>query len=211
MPNRPRDRVRVALLDGSAARIEAVRAWFAAHEPALEVVAAARSWAELVHDRAFPTDVVVMAVSVPGPVSVQSRIRTCRAAGAKVVVCCADEAGGTDGRAAVALGAAACVHSSQPPYEVATVVRAVTGVRPPAAAGAATAVPGPGLSDGERRALILYAAGLTAKQVALRMNVRYETVKTYLRRARRKYAAAGRPAGTRAELQRRALEDGVLG
>ncbi|GMA94387.1 hypothetical protein GCM10025881_12110 [Pseudolysinimonas kribbensis] len=42
------------------------------------------------------------------------------------------------------------------------------------------------------------------------MGVQYETAKTYLRRVREKYARAGRPASKKAELVRRAAEDGLL-
>jgi DNA-directed RNA polymerase specialized sigma24 family protein len=52
--------------------------------------------------------------------------------------------------------------------------------------------------------------GLSTNEVAARMEVGYETAKTYLRRARDKYAKVGRPAGRRAELIRRAAEDGML-
>ncbi|MDP3209757.1 MAG: DNA-binding response regulator, partial [Rhodoglobus sp.] len=38
----------------------------------------------------------------------------------------------------------------------------------------------------------------------------YETAKTYLRRVREKYSRAGRPASTKADLIRRAAEDGHL-
>jgi len=69
----------------------------------------------------------------------------------------------------------------------------------------------PKLSAGELRALRLYAAGSTTADVAHEMGVGYETVKTYLRRARAKYTRLGRPAGRRAELVRRAAEDGILG
>ncbi|WKK70803.1 hypothetical protein Q0F99_13650 [Rathayibacter oskolensis] len=42
------------------------------------------------------------------------------------------------------------------------------------------------------------------------MNVQFETAKTYLRRVRQKYVKIGRPASRRAELIRRAAEDGFL-
>ena len=42
------------------------------------------------------------------------------------------------------------------------------------------------------------------------MNVKYETAKTYLRRVREKYARVDRPAGKKADLIRRAAEDGYL-
>ena len=42
------------------------------------------------------------------------------------------------------------------------------------------------------------------------MNVQYETAKTYLRRVREKYGKAGRPTSSRADLIRRAAQDGYL-
>ena len=68
----------------------------------------------------------------------------------------------------------------------------------------------PKLSAGEVEALKLYVSGLSTTEVAERMNVRYETAKTYLRRVREKYAKAHRPASKKAELIRRAAEDGYL-
>lgn len=66
------------------------------------------------------------------------------------------------------------------------------------------------LSLRESETLRLYAAGLSAEQVARRMNVRSSTVSTNLKRIREKYAAAGRPAYTKLALYQRALEDGIL-
>jgi DNA-binding CsgD family transcriptional regulator len=68
----------------------------------------------------------------------------------------------------------------------------------------------PRLSPGEEEALRLYAAGYSTAEVAERMNVQYETAKTYLRRVREKYAKVSRPASKKAELIRRAAEDGYL-
>lgn len=66
------------------------------------------------------------------------------------------------------------------------------------------------LSPQERRVLELYAGGMPARSVALRLGVTLETAKSYLKRIRAKYAAVDRPAYTRMELYRRAVEDGVL-
>lgn len=68
----------------------------------------------------------------------------------------------------------------------------------------------PELSAREKEALTWYAKGLPLKSVARRMGVTAETAKAYLLRVRRKYAEAGRPAGTKTELTVRALEDGYL-
>ena len=68
----------------------------------------------------------------------------------------------------------------------------------------------PKLSPGEVEALKLYVAGFSTVEVAEQMNVQYETAKTYLRRVREKYAKANRPASKKADLIRRAAEDGYL-
>jgi DNA-binding NarL/FixJ family response regulator len=78
-----------------------------------------------------------------------------------------------------------------------------------ASAGAALE-DGPTLAPRERQVLGLYAAGLPLKSVARRVGVAEETAKEYLARVKRKYLEAGRPARTRSELYRRAVEDGVV-
>ena len=80
----------------------------------------------------------------------------------------------------------------------------------PAAGRRRADVARPKLSAGEAEALKLYVAGLSTGEVADAMNVQYETAKTYLRRVREKYAKADRPASKKAELIRRAAEDGYL-
>ena len=66
------------------------------------------------------------------------------------------------------------------------------------------------LSDQERRALVLYASGMTQDMVARRMGIAPSTVKHYLDRAREKYQAAGQPARTKIELHARARADGLI-
>ncbi len=66
------------------------------------------------------------------------------------------------------------------------------------------------LSPRQREVLELYAAGEPASRVASITGLSIETVNAYLARIRRKYADAGRPAPTKTELYKRALEDGWL-
>lgn len=68
----------------------------------------------------------------------------------------------------------------------------------------------PGLSPREIEVVTLFAAGLLMGSVARRLKISEETVRTHLRRARRKYAGVGRPADTQAALYIRAVEDGHL-
>jgi len=66
------------------------------------------------------------------------------------------------------------------------------------------------LSSREQEILGLYASGETAASVALHTGLSRETVADYVSRIRRKYAEAGRPALSRVDLYKRAVEDGLL-
>jgi DNA-binding NarL/FixJ family response regulator len=66
------------------------------------------------------------------------------------------------------------------------------------------------LSPRQRQVLELYASGEPANRVASITGLSTETVNVYLSRIRRKYADAGRPAPTKTDLYKRALEDGWL-
>ncbi len=66
------------------------------------------------------------------------------------------------------------------------------------------------LSPREQEVLSLYASGETAYSVAQRTGLSRETVADYVTRIRKKYAEAGRPAHSRVDLFRRAMEDGLL-
>lgn len=62
----------------------------------------------------------------------------------------------------------------------------------------------------ERQVLGRYAAGETADHVARELGISRETVLDHIRRIRAKYARIDRPAHTKIDLYRRAVEDGVL-
>ncbi|WP_405373158.1 MULTISPECIES: response regulator [unclassified Microbacterium] len=66
------------------------------------------------------------------------------------------------------------------------------------------------LSVREREVLRLYAAGLPLKAVAERLGVAYSTAKENITRVRVKYVEVGRPAPTKVDLLRRAMEDGLV-
>lgn len=68
----------------------------------------------------------------------------------------------------------------------------------------------PNLTPREVDAIRLYAAGMKLSSVARRLGVSEDTARTYLLRARHKYAAAGRAANTKTDLYIRAVEDGIL-
>ncbi len=66
------------------------------------------------------------------------------------------------------------------------------------------------LSPRERDVLRLYAAGLPLKEAAERLGIAYSTAKENITRVRFKYVEVGRPAPTKVDLLRRAMEDGLV-
>jgi DNA-binding NarL/FixJ family response regulator len=68
----------------------------------------------------------------------------------------------------------------------------------------------PNLAAREREALVAWFQTESKELVAERLSVSPTTVRTYLQRARTKYAAVGRPAPTKAALVARAIQDGIV-
>jgi DNA-binding NarL/FixJ family response regulator len=68
----------------------------------------------------------------------------------------------------------------------------------------------PRLTSREVEVLALYGSGEKADRVARLLGISRDTVLDHVRRIRQKYAAADRPAHTKVDLYRRAVEDGVL-
>jgi len=67
------------------------------------------------------------------------------------------------------------------------------------------------LSPQEQQVLALYASGEKTAAVGRALGVSEKTVAEYVRRIRAKYALAGRPAHSRIDLYKRAVEDGYVG
>lgn len=173
---------------------------------ALRLLAVASRFTDLVVEESFPGDVVVLAEE-PGR-ALFAHAQTAAAAGAVVLVQADVELEQLESLEDA--GAFVLPLSATP----AAVAERIVTLRP---ARRRVAHPQsddvrrrPRLSSGERRALAHYVQGRTTVQVAAEMGVGYETAKTFLRRARAKYAAVDRPAGTRAQLVLRAQEDGIL-
>jgi DNA-binding NarL/FixJ family response regulator len=210
-------RTRLAILDDHEVLLDSLSSWIQVNAPDFDLVLSASSWLQLVHSENFPTDLVLLDFQLKEAVSIEARVRTCRAAGAKVIVLTSLDSEESRDRA-LAAGASAFLSKTQPMREVMDAARAVMGLaRDPGTQrdwrplpGGAIHQPRPKLSAGEVEALKLYVSGLSTTEVAARMQVQYETAKTYLRRVREKYAKANRPASKKADLIRRAAEDGYL-
>lgn len=119
-------------------------------------------------------------------------------------------------REAARAGAVGMVRKSEFPTAIVEAVRAMLRGEVAASADWAAAIDvdpdfvDVHLSPREAEVLGHYASGETAERVAALLFISRETVLDHIRRIRIKYADANRPARTKIDLHRRALEDGLI-
>lgn len=142
-------------------------------------------------------------------------LRTLKRTGAPVLVYTSGDRPGLVREAARA-GAAGMIRKSEPPGVLVNAVRALLRGEVVASADWAAALDYDPefvrvhLSPREAEVLGHYAAGETAERVAALLFISRETVLDHIRRIRLKYAQADRPARTKVDLYRRAVEDGLV-
>jgi DNA-binding NarL/FixJ family response regulator len=207
--------ITVAAVDDHPIILDSVAGWVGSGEGVIEVVATAPTVAVLLAGDGRDADVVLLDLDLGDGSTVGDNVAAIRAAGPAVVILSASDRPGAV-RAAMRAGARGYALKNEGAAQVRAAITEVAAggdwISPRLAYILTTddAVDRPALSNQERRALRLYAAGLPAKSVALRMSIGEETVKQYLARVREKYALAGRASRTKMELYYRAVEDGHL-
>lgn len=180
----------------------------------IDLVAHASTVADLFADPAA-LDLVVLDLRLRDGSSPTGNVEAIRERGVPVLVLTSGEDPYLVREAARA-GVLGVIRKSRSPEEIVDAIRAaVRGEVVPTTDWAAAIDGDPeidlvDLSPQHRKVLELYAAGETATRVASDLKISRETVNDYLRRIRTKYADAGRPAPTKSELYKRALEDGWL-
>ncbi|MBS1698414.1 MAG: response regulator transcription factor [Actinobacteria bacterium] len=207
----------VALIDDH----ESVRLGLAAalERADFEVVFTGAGVAEYLDVRArsgtVPAEVVVLDLTLGDGTTVTENVSRLVAAGCSVVIhSVADRPAAV--REALAAGAAGVISKSSPLDDVIAAVRtvargeALNNVEWANAVDGDTAFADAQLSTREREVLRLYATGLPLKVVAERLGVAYSTAKENITRVRVKYVDVGRPAPTKVDLLRRAMEDGIV-
>ena len=162
-----------------------------------------------------PADVVVLDLTLGDGTTVTENVTSLVADGASVVIhSVADRPAAV--REALAAGAAGVVSKSSALDDVLDAIRTVAQGEALNNVEWASAVDGDRefadaqLSTREREVLRLYATGLPLKAVAERLGVAYSTAKENITRIRVKYVEVGRPAPTKVDLLRRAMEDGIV-
>ena len=178
-----------------------------------DVVAAPSTWEGLLAHPAMPADVVVLDPHLPDGVLVSTRVRELAALGSSTVVL-SRRSDAASVASAMNAGARAFVATSDAPADFVSAIRTVArGGRHLAAhharsASAVRADIDAGLGPKEERAIVLYSSGRSLREVAEIMETTDDTVKSYVKRARRKYREVGIEIGTRQLLRDHAKELG---
>lgn len=205
--------IRVAVVDDHRLVLDGLTAHLRFRHPDLHVVAAETTWVGLMSHPEFPVDVAVLDLGLGDDIPVETKIRTLATAGTRSVVM-SRHADAVSVQSALQAGALAFVPKTDDASELVQAIRAAAaGIRYRAHSTAASefdVIGGatPGLGRQELRALMLFSTGRAVKEVAEHMDTTEETVKSYLKRARRKYRSAGVDLGTRVLLRRHAVREG---
>jgi DNA-binding NarL/FixJ family response regulator len=209
------ERVRVAIVDDH----EAVRLGFSGtcDQFGFDLVGSAPTVTELL-EQIFDKDceVVICDLSLADGSLVKDNVERLVEVGPAVLIfSIADRASLM--RAALQAGAVAIVPKSQPMADLAEAIRLsakgviINNSETTAMIDADTLfLRDANLSNREREVLSLYASGMSLKQVAFKLEIKQSSAKEHIDRVRVKYAKLGREAGTKVDLFKRAVEDGIL-
>lgn len=180
----------------------------ALHGAGFTVVLATSDWKTLAAS-SIPVDIAVVDQNVGDGVMLSTRIRDLNDRGTGTVVI-GPATSTTQKDAMLHAGALAFVGHTESLDDLAHSVMVVATEPHTNRPEDSTAPVNPPLGRREERALVLYASGRTMREVADDMETTEETVKSYIKRARRKYRDVGINVGTRMLLRGHANAHGWL-
>ncbi|WP_375546167.1 response regulator transcription factor [Dietzia cinnamea] len=207
------DTRRIGVVEDHSSVVLGLEVMLARH-PGLTVAASAATVPELVacgHE----LDLVLLDLRLADGSSPTANVEQLRAAGHAVLVFTGAENPHLV-RLAARAGVLGVVRKSAPEEVVVEAIAAATLGQQVVTTEWAAAIDGDpdlpdvGLSARQQEVLALYASGEKAERVARLTGLSPYTVNEYVTHIRAKYAAAGRPAHTKVELFKRAVEDGFL-
>jgi two-component system, NarL family, uhpT operon response regulator UhpA len=207
--------IQVAIVDDHQLVLDGIASRLSHHTSGIHVAAAESSWSAIVNHPGFPFDVVVLDLHLGDSIPVGTKVRALLAAGSNAVVM-SRHADSNSITAAIAAGALAFVPKTDSADELIDAIRSAYAKqlhRPERVEAAMTEhvhIPDPGLGRQELKAIMLYAGGRSIKEVAIEMGTTPETVKSYIKRARRKYRQAGVDLGTRVLLRGYGVRQGWI-
>ncbi|WP_324188137.1 response regulator transcription factor [Nocardia higoensis] len=209
-------RYRIALVEDHESVAIGLSAMLAG-EPDLEVVHSARTVAGLLERTGgdLDLDLVILDLRLADGSAPEDNVRTLRERGVEVLVFTGAENPFLV-RSAAKAGVLGVLRKSESAETVVAAVRRAASGEQVVTTDWAAAIDGDpqlsdvGLSPRQEEVLTLYASGEKASRVARMTGLSEQTVNDYLGRIRQKYADAGRPAPTKTDLYKRAVEDGWL-
>ncbi|MCD2116058.1 MULTISPECIES: response regulator transcription factor [Rhodococcus] len=185
-----------------------------ADQPDLELAGTATTVSGLL-EQVTDRDLAVLDLRLSDGSSPKSNVEQLRAAGLETLVFTGAENPYLL-RSAARAGVLGVVRKSEPAAVVIEAIRVAAAGGQVASTEWAAAIDGDpelddvGLSPRPLEVLELYASGEKLDRVARLTGLAPQTVNDYLQRIRQKYAEAGRPAPTKTDLYKRAVEDGWL-
>ena len=204
---------RIGVVEDHESVVMGLEAMLAEH-PNLVIAAAAATVPELLA-RNIPMDLVILDLRLSDGSSPRTNVEQLRAAGLETLVFTGAENPYLV-RLAAKAGVLGVVRKSEPTATVVAAITAAANGEQVVTTEWAAAIDGDpglldvGLSPRQRDVLAHYASGEKAARVASLTGLAEHTVNDYLARIRAKYAEAGRPARTKTDLYKRAVEDGWL-
>jgi DNA-binding NarL/FixJ family response regulator len=207
--------IRVAVVDDHRLVIDGIAAHLAASAPDILVEIQATDWGSLLGHSAFPVDVVLLDLNLNDSIAIGTKIRALSATGARTIVF-SRHTDSASVHGAIKAGALGFVPKTETADELANAIRAAAEGQHyrnrslTDALEVISTLEDPRLGKQEYRALVLYASGMPIREVAREMNTTDETVKSYIKRGRRKYRAVGIDLGTKLLLRRHGIREGWL-
>ncbi len=205
-----RESIRVGVLDGHRIVAEAMAALLSRAD--IEVAVTVATWNELIEHASMPVDVVVLDLHLGDGILIAGKVEALTAMGCSTVVISA-HADARSVRSAMRAGAHAFVAKADTSADLVAAIRSAAVGRRHLAEHRTEVLDNDvdiGLGPREERALVLYASGRSVREVAAIMATTDETVKSYIKRGRRKFREAGVDVGTRVLLRAHALNEGWL-
>lgn len=207
--------IKVAIIDDHEAIRVGMAAAISAAEADVHVVAGAPTVAHYLARELPEVDVVLLDLHLGDHSDPKRNAEALRAAGNRVLVySIADNVRLL--RRALAGGADGVCRKAEPVADTIEAIRAVHSGQQVISQEVLAAIEGDtsyvaaALGPREREVLSLYAAGLDIPTIGRTLYITENSVKEYLKRIRAKYTQVDRPAATKLDLFRRAVEDGIV-